>query len=123
MKPSVHIVSQSKHAAMLRDLRAREDNIISTWIDKPSEMTEMDKMKLSKAGIEEAMRADYTIVYCEPGDVLKFALVQMGAAIAAGKKVIIVGNCDSITPAVKLHPSCYCVIENIQRALLFINKI
>ena len=44
--------------------------------------------------MREASEADCLLVYCEPGDQLKGGLVEVGAALSAGKPVYAVGPMD-----------------------------
>ena len=42
--------------------------------------------------IIEAANADRLVLYCEAGEVLKGALIEMGAALARGIEVVCVGE-------------------------------
>jgi hypothetical protein len=44
---------------------------------------------------EDVRRADVVLVYWEPGDNLRGALVEAGMGIVLGKEVIVVGNCPA----------------------------
>lgn len=90
---TIYGASKSKHGAMWQRLRASGVPIISTWIDECGP-GESNMIELWDRCIAEASRADATIVYAEPGDVMKGAFVEVGAALASGKRVFWVGPCD-----------------------------
>ena len=88
----VYIASKTKHAQRWKDLRASGVPIVSTWIDEAGEGETKSYADLWSRCIREAMTAERFIIYAEPGEVLKGALVEMGAAIAAGVPVFSVGE-------------------------------
>jgi hypothetical protein len=93
---TIYIASKTKHAPRWRDLRGNHGfQIISTWIDEAGPGESPNRPDLACRCISEAIMADRFILYCEPGEVLKGALVEMGAALAAGKPVFTVGECDN----------------------------
>ena len=78
--------SKKKYAGMWRELRDEGYNIISTWIDNIGR-TEKQFVGLSQSCLKEATEAQYLIIYYKPGDFLKGALVEIGAALSAGTYV------------------------------------
>jgi hypothetical protein len=87
----IYIASKTKHAARWRDLRASGVNIISTWIDEAGEGESKDLADLAHRCIAEAANADALIIYAEPGDDLKGALVELGAALVYSVQIFAVG--------------------------------
>ena len=102
--PSFYTASKTSHAPKWRQLRARGHNIIATWIDEADEGQSADYADLAERCIVEAAAADVTILYCQPGEILKGALLEVGAALAAGKEVRCVGDCESISRVFRKHP-------------------
>ena len=68
--------------------------IISTWIDEAAPGMTLDWPDLWGRCLAEAASAEVLIVYMEPGEVLKGAWVEVGAALQAGVPVIGVGVGD-----------------------------
>lgn len=107
----IYIASKVKYAQMWRALRASGVPIISSWIDH-EKVISWDV--LWEMCVQEASVADVTIVYRETDDVLSGALVEVGAALAAGRRVIAVG-CDEYTwishPQVRIAPTLELALE------------
>jgi hypothetical protein len=107
----IYISSKVKYAPVWRALRASGVPIISSWIDHET-VTSWDV--LWEMCVQEASVADVVIVYAEPGDVLAGALVEVGAALAAGRRVISVG-CEHYTwtshPQVRIAPTLELALE------------
>lgn len=88
----IYMASKAKHGPRWRALR--DDHgvpINSSWIDEAEEGLTSDWADLWSRCVNEACEADAVILYCEPGEVLKGALVEVGAALAVGNKVYAVG--------------------------------
>jgi hypothetical protein len=100
--PSIYIASKSTHGARWRSLRAAGVPIISTWIDEAEPGATSDWPDLWSRCVGEAACADALVVYREEGETLKGAWVEVGAALAAGRKVYAVG-CDEFS--VRHHPN------------------
>lgn len=101
--PSIYTASKTKHAHKWRALREQGFNVISTWIDEAG-LGESESLEdLAHRCISEASGADLFILYCEPGDVLKGALMELGAALASHAEIYVVGECDSLRSAVMEH--------------------
>lgn len=93
-KTTIYIASRAVHGPRWRKLRDEGGApIISTWIDECGQGETNDWSDLWDRCIREAAAAIATIVYVETGEVLKGALVEAGAALAAGRMVFVVGPC------------------------------
>lgn len=86
----IYIASKTKHGPRWRALRAAGEPIISTWIDEAEVGATSDWPDLWIRCVGEASCAAVTIVYAEAGEVLKGAWVEVGAALACGRRVIAV---------------------------------
>lgn len=102
--PLFYVASKTTHAWRWRALRNRGHRINSTWIDEADEGQSADYADLAARCIAEAAAADALILYCEGGEMLKGALIEVGAALAAGKEVRCVGDCPSISRVFRKHP-------------------
>jgi len=92
MKRGIYIASKTKHADLWRYLRDTiGEPIISTWIDEAGEGQSADLDDLWRRCVAEASSCELLIVYREPGEVLKGAWVEVGAALAVGTPVFAIG--------------------------------
>lgn len=90
--------------------------VISTWIDESAPDAKLDWPDLWARCLAEATSAEVLIVYMEPGETLKGAWVEVGAALAAGVPVIGVGIEDfSIAKSGKIL-NCASLEEAIETA-------
>lgn len=87
----VYVASKAKHGERWRSLRASGTPIVSTWIDESGEGETADWGDLWTRSIAEAAGAAAVVVYNEPGESMKGALVEIGAALATGTPVFWVG--------------------------------
>lgn len=87
----IYIASKTKHAEFWRRLRHLGDPIISTWIDEADEGESGDLNDLWRRCLLESSTCKVLIVYREPGEVLKGAWVEIGAALQVGIPVYAVG--------------------------------
>lgn len=88
----IYIASKTAHAHRWRLLRDKiGEPIISTWIDEAGAGESSDLDDLWRRCVAEASSCDVLIVYREPGEVLKGAWVEVGAALAHGKPVYAIG--------------------------------
>lgn len=86
-------------SAMWRHLRDHGVKITSTWIDEAGEGETACNTDLWRHISREVTDADALILYAEDGDFpLKGALIEVGMALAQGKRVLVVA------PDVKLEP-------------------
>lgn len=80
--PKIYVASKTKHAELWKYLRKSGFNIISTWIDEAGISETLDWQDLWSRCIKEASTCDALLVYCEDGDVLKGAWVEVGCAMS-----------------------------------------
>ena len=108
LETTFYVAGKVKHAPMWRMFRDEQNvNIISSWIDKTQvEVPDDDLLRdIAVSCVEEPKQADVFVLYAEEGDHLKYSLIEMGVALAMGKKVCIVGNCESVSQTNRLHPA------------------
>ncbi len=103
----IYIASKTKHASRWQTARKEGANIISTWIDEAGPERIMNMEDLVTRCITEAVGCDILVLYCEPGEVLKGALLEAGAALGVGKKVYCVGTCYNLPKGFNSHPNWY----------------
>lgn len=87
----IYIASKAMHGERWRALRASGVPIIATWIDESGEGETSDWGALWTRSVEEAAGAAAVLVYNEPGERMKGALSEIGAALAAGTPVFWAG--------------------------------
>ncbi len=94
----IYMASKASHRPLWRGFRDGGYPINSRWIDVDDKYIgrdlppDYDFSRLWIECIEDVLNADALILYCAPGDVLKGALFEMGAAVAAAKMVCVVGD-------------------------------
>lgn len=98
----IYIASKVKHAKKWVDFR--DDRIISTWIYEAGEGESASYAALARRCLDEIRRCDWFVLYCEPSEILKGALIEVGAALALGKQVRVVGKCDNLSRVFNEHP-------------------
>ncbi len=87
----IYVASKTAHAMMWRTYRLNGWPIISTWIDEAGVGESASLEDLWRRCIDEAKGARAVLLYREPGEVLKGAFVEAGAALANGVPVHAVG--------------------------------
>lgn len=97
MTNGVYVASKTQHGPMWQRLRAEGVPIVSSWIDKHAVGASRDLGDLWVRNISEAANASALISYREQGEVMKGALAEIGAALAAGVRVFWVGPHDDQT--------------------------
>lgn len=113
-----YVSSKLKHAQMWREARDNGMPIISSWIDG-------EKLEGSKAlenmwdtYFTELKNCDSLVLYVEPGEVLKGALIEVGAVLADGKDVVVVfsGKLEELERMVGtwIHDACVRIVKDIQ---------
>ena len=112
---TIYTASKTIHAPMWRKLRAEGYNIIATWIDEAGPGESESLPDLACRCITEPSDADVTVLYCEPHEILKGALVEVGAALASGRQVRVVGTAVNLVSAFVHHPR-WKQYESIQAA-------
>lgn len=101
------------HGPRWRALREQGFPILSSWIDESDPGLTLDWPDLWERCLSEVKSAAALIVYLEPGEVLKGAWIEVGAALALGIPVIGVGVEEhSISKSGKIR-----VVENLDTAL------
>lgn len=97
--PSIYTASRTKHAEWWKALRSAHPEVIFTsrWIDLENfNSTQPAACRESWVIDEEDVRrSDYVLCFSEEREVLRGALVEAGMGIALGKKIVLVGECDS----------------------------
>lgn len=104
----VYIASKVKYAKIWKKITDVE--IVSRWIHEAGP-GESNLQELAEKCILDVGRSDLLVLYCEPGDLLKGALIEMGAAIALNIPVIVIGQCDSISTVFMKHKRVYSYEE------------
>lgn len=90
----IYFASKTKWAPRWREYRAQGIPVISSWIDEAGVGETSDFADLWVRCISEASRADALIVYRESGEILKGAFIEVGAALANGRRVFAIGCQD-----------------------------
>lgn len=122
----VYIGSKLKYADRWKRLRADWKKagifINSTWIDQA--VQEDDSLPADfrifwSVDQRDVSQAAFVVIYGEPKDELRGALVEAGIAIATGAHVIVVGDCSSFGTW-QHHPACIKVatLEHAKRLIL-----
>jgi len=110
----IYVASKTKHARRWVALRDTGVPIVSTWIDEAGPGESVSLQDLWVRCITEASTADAVLLYTEPGDGLKGALVEVGAALAFGVPVYVVG--DGTEGSWVCHP-CVVRVATIEEAV------
>lgn len=124
-RPRVHVASRSTYGQIWRSFRERypEIRVLSTWIDESGPGETDDMADLWTRCIDEARAADYLIALHIEGDTWKGAFVQIGAALASGAEVILVGYPPgswvahpNVRRAYSLDAAAKVIMEEVGRA-------
>lgn len=102
---TIYVASKVAHASKWLALRRRGYTIVSSWIDEAGPDESADLSDLWVRCVNEASAADLVICYREPNEILKGAFVEVGAALASGKPVRLIGFDDGLVSFVN-HPGC-----------------
>jgi hypothetical protein len=115
----IYVASKTRHAAMWREYKAAGLPINSTWIYEagPGETDSFQDLWIRC--ISEASEALCLIAYAEDGDILKGAFIEIGAALASGKNVLVVGFDPSLSflhhPLVSSHSNLnYAILKAME---------
>lgn len=122
MGKKIYAASRTKHVLIWQKLRAKGINIISTWIDEAGAGESNDLSNLIHRCIAEATECDGLILYVEQNDILKCALIEVGAALAANKLVVLVGNCASTNSQTFYAHKNVWLSNSIEEAVRFIEE-
>ncbi len=114
----IYIASKTKHAASWLKLREHRPDveITSTWIHEAGDGQTADYCELAVRCLAEVKKADSILLYCASDEVLKGALIEVGAALALGKEVRCVGDSPSLSGVFCRHP-LWKWFTSIERAL------
>jgi hypothetical protein len=127
VRPRVYIASKTCHANNWRALRASlagSMKIACSWIDEAGPGESADLADLWRRCIREAAAADALIVYGQHTDgPLRGALLEVGAALAAGRPVIQVGTCDTFAGANFVHHPDYHVAADWPQAWQLVHQL
>lgn len=92
----VYIASKMQHAARWRNLYSKyaHVHVVSRWpfLEPSVEPDEDNARKFWQDDVADIQAADAVIVYAEPEEKLRGALVEAGIAIGLGKLVIVIGD-------------------------------
>lgn len=116
----IYVASKIKHAHIWLKLKNEGLPISSTWIYEAAKDASKDLMDLWCRCINEASKAEVLLAYCEPGDILKGALIEIGAALAHDVPVVLVGFEPKLT--FLNHPHCY-EAPSLQEAIRWIKEL
>ena len=115
----IYVASKIKHASMWKQYRDNcKYNIISTWIDEAKEGETKDYIDLARRCIKESAICDFLVLYIESNDILKGALIEVGAALGAGKEVRFVEANHTTLKTIFKHHSLWKEFNSIDEALL-----
>lgn len=97
MKIPIYIASKAIHRPHWRTHRDEYGvNIISRWIDTDDKYSTnpdgLDYEKLWSECLEDIWKSKVLICYVAEGEILKGALIEIGAATALGKPVLLCGH-------------------------------
>jgi hypothetical protein len=103
MRKGIYFASKTKHAPRWQALRDAGVTTTSTWIDEAGEGQTENYTELSERCVSEIFRSRAVLLYCEPGEILKGALVEVGIALASDTPVFCVGQCDTLSRVFRRH--------------------
>lgn len=101
---SIYIASKTVHGPRWQRLRSEGVPFISSWIDEYYPGATEDWADLWTRCVTEAASATALILYREPGEVLKGAWLEAGAALSHGVPVFAVG-CEEFNA--RHHPNIH----------------
>lgn len=101
-KCGIYIASRTRHAARWRKLRAEGLPVVCTWIDESEVGQTKSFPDLWRRCVSESANAKALIAYSD-GDDLLGGLIEIGAALASGTPVFIVGPGRGLDKAAN-HP-------------------
>lgn len=87
----VYITAKREHADKLKDLRVDGIHINARWLHM-IERGEQPVTHWLQENFDDAVMSHFVIFYVEAGDKLKTSLIEVGNALAYGKKVFIASN-------------------------------
>lgn len=115
----IYVASKSRHGQMWRDLRGDGLPICSTWIDESDGGATADWGDLWSRCVAEASSADALLALHVDGEEWKGAFVEIGAALAAGRPVFVVGK----PPGSWVHHPLVTLVPDLGQAFLAIESV
>jgi len=103
VRSGIYFASKVIHAPRWQALRASGVTTSSSWIDEAGEGQTADYAELSERCLNEIAKAERLVLFCQPGEILKGALLEAGAALMAGTPVFLVGECESLSRVFRKH--------------------
>lgn len=112
-KLSIYTASKIDHASRWLELRMLwpEFDFLARWPDAigKTEETPENAARFWREDLEDVLASDVVMVYGEPGETLRGALVEAGMGLARGKRLLLVGDSPSFGTW-QFHPACYKVL-------------
>lgn len=103
VRTGIYFASKTGHAPKWRALRDAGVSICSSWIYEAEEGQTDSYAELSDRSMREIAGAAAVLLYCEPGELLKGALIEVGGALMIGKPVLCVGDCECLSRVFRKH--------------------
>lgn len=120
----IYVASKANYGLQWQDYQKRwtkeNINIISTWINESGEGETDNYNDLWQRCIEEASSCDFLVAYHAGDEVWKGAFIEIGAALASNKIVIVIGNPPGTWThhhLIRFCPTLAAVPEVIEREL------
>jgi hypothetical protein len=113
----IYVVSKIRHADTWKQLQAQGLPIISSWINDGVAST-INFATAWPRYLAEASSAAYLLVFVEPGDELKGGLLEIGAGLAGGATIFVVGLVPQLVSA-REHPNVV-EVDSVAEALRLI---
>lgn len=90
----IYIASKAAHRPRWVKLRRKGAPFNSRWIDIPEEMPDenINFPLLWSWCLEDVQKCDILVAVVDPSERLKGVLIEIGAALAFGKRVIVLGD-------------------------------
>lgn len=105
----VYTASKLTHAPLWKTLRTDwpEIEFTANWIDMVDRIPDTPQFaeRFWPRDLADIGRSDLVLCYAPSGEILRGALVECGAALAWGKRVLLVGHSDSFG-SWQWHPLC-----------------
>lgn len=100
----VYFASKVVHAPLWIAEEANGVTVTSSWIHEAGEGQTADYAELSTRCSREISGSERLILYGEPGEILKGALIEAGMALQAGVPVFQVGEPGNLSRVFRRHP-------------------
>lgn len=95
----IYIASKAIHRPHWREYRGEGLPIISRWIDVDDKYSTdpegLDYEALWDICVEDVSQADALVIYAEPDEVLKGAILELGLAIGQNKLIAMCGDLET----------------------------